>query len=159
MEKRKRIMVDMSVTLLHHGHIRLLEKAAKIGDVVVALTTDTGIQSYKGYVPELNYEERCEVLRAITYVHEIVPCEWLIDVDYLDRHNCDFLLHGDDNLNHVPPDRLILCPRTEGISSSVLRERVLDSLIALNLRDKPNSSSDKIARLLIETIKKEFRME
>ena len=37
--KRPRIMVDMSATLMHHGHIRLLKKAAELGDVV-ALTSD-----------------------------------------------------------------------------------------------------------------------
>ena len=35
-----RVMVDMSFTLIHHGHIRLLKKAKDHGDVVVALTTD-----------------------------------------------------------------------------------------------------------------------
>ncbi len=35
--KRPRVMVDMSATLIHHGHIRLLKKAAEIGEVVVAL--------------------------------------------------------------------------------------------------------------------------
>ena len=37
---RKRILVDMSATIIHHGHIRLLKKASKFGDVYVALTTD-----------------------------------------------------------------------------------------------------------------------
>ena len=31
--ERPRVMVDMSATLIHHGHIRLLKKAAEIGDV------------------------------------------------------------------------------------------------------------------------------
>lgn len=43
-QKRPRVMVDMSATLIHHGHIRLLKKAAEIGDVVVALTTDDEIK-------------------------------------------------------------------------------------------------------------------
>ena len=38
--KRPRIMVDMSATLIHHGHIQLFRKAAELGDVVVALTSD-----------------------------------------------------------------------------------------------------------------------
>lgn len=50
-------------------------------------------------------------------------------------------------------------PRTEGISSSTLRERVLDCLIEMNLDAKPNKASDKVARFLIESIKKEFRLE
>lgn len=157
--KRPRVMVDMSATLIHHGHIRLLQKAAEIGDVVVALTTDEEVQKKKGYIPELNFEERKEILEAIKYVHEVVPCPWLIDHDFLLQHNCDFLVHGHDNSNHIPEEKLVIFPRTEGISSSMLRERVLDCLIALNLNQKNTSTSDKIARLLIETIKKEFRLE
>ena len=33
---KKRIMVDMSATLIHHGHIRLLKKASELGEVIVA---------------------------------------------------------------------------------------------------------------------------
>ena len=50
MKKEKRILVDMSATLLHHGHIRLLKKASKYGKVIVALTTDKEIKKSKGYI-------------------------------------------------------------------------------------------------------------
>ena len=42
-----RVLVDMSVTLLHHGHIRLLRKAATYGEVVVGLATDEDIEKFK----------------------------------------------------------------------------------------------------------------
>ncbi|MBM4230175.1 MAG: cytidyltransferase, partial [Gammaproteobacteria bacterium] len=32
----KRVMVDMSATLIHHGHVRLLKKASEHGRVIVA---------------------------------------------------------------------------------------------------------------------------
>lgn len=155
----KRIMVDMSATLLHHGHVRLLRKAAEMGSVVVALTTDEEVKKTKGYTPELTYEQRREILESIRWVAEVVPSTWLIDEAFMQRHNCDLLVHGSDNSNHIPPEKLVIFPRTEGISSSAMREKVLDCLIALNLTGKPTNSSDTIARLLIETIKKEFRLE
>ena len=43
----KRIMVDMSATLLHHGHVRLLRKASELGQVIVALTTDEEVRGKK----------------------------------------------------------------------------------------------------------------
>ena len=46
----KRILVDMSATIIHHGHIRLLKKASKFGKVIVALTTDREIKKSKGYI-------------------------------------------------------------------------------------------------------------
>ena len=158
-EKRPRVMVDMSATLIHHGHIRLLKKAAEIGDVIVALTTDDEIKRTKGYTPELTFDERKEILESIRYVKEVVPSPWLISYEYMLEQKCDYLVHGADNSNHIPKEKLVIYPRTEGISSSILRERVLDSLIEMNTDAKPSNASDKVARFLIESIKKEFRLE
>ena len=46
---------------------------------------------------------------------------FLIDEAYLDEHKIDILVHGDDNQNPVPKDRLLIFPRTEGISSTKMR--------------------------------------
>lgn len=124
----KRIMVDMSATLIHHGHIRLLKAAKALGTVIVALTTDEEIRTKKGYTPELNFAERSEILEAIQYVDEVVPCNWLIEEPFLDLHKIDLLVHGHDNSNPIHPSRLLVLPRTEGISSSDLRQRVLSAL-------------------------------
>ena len=120
----KRIMVDMSATLIHHGHIRLLKKASSYGNVIVALTTDEEIISKKGYKPELIFDFRREILLSIKYVSEVIPSPWLIDENFLDSHNIDLLIHGSDNSNPISKKRLIIFERTEGISSSILRERV-----------------------------------
>ena len=84
---RPRVMVDMSATLIHHGHVRLLKKAAEIGDVVVVLTTDDEIKKKKGYTPELSFEERKEILESIRYVKEVVAGPWLITDEFMDRVN------------------------------------------------------------------------
>ena len=120
----KRIMVDMSATLIHHGHIRLLKRASSYGNVIVALTTDEEILLKKGYQPELRFDFRREILLSIKYVNEVIPSPWLIDEDFLDLNRIDFLIHGSDNSNPISKKRLIIFERTEGISSSILRERV-----------------------------------
>ena len=137
----KRIMVDMSATLIHHGHIRLLKKASELGYVVVALTTDEEIVNKKKFIPELNFSEREEILSAIKFVSEIVPSPWLIDSKFLDKHNIDLLVHGADNSNPINPGRLLLLPRTEGISSSLLRERSKASLE--QIADDSNRDNNK----------------
>ena len=119
----KRIMVDMSATLIHHGHVRLLKAAKELGTVIVALTVDEEIISKKGYNPELGFNERKEVLEAIRYVDEVVPSKWLLDEAYLDEHNIDLLVHGHDNANPIDKQRLVVLPRTEGVSSSMMRDR------------------------------------
>ncbi len=127
----KRILVDMSATLIHHGHTRLLRKAAEYGSVIVGLTKDAEIESRKLYKPELCFSERREILLAIRYVDEVVETPWLITQSILDEHRIDLLVHGDDNQNEVDSSKLIILPRTEGISSDILRNRSSESLKAI----------------------------
>ena len=126
----KRILVDMSATLIHHGHIRLLKSAKDIGNVIVALTTDEQIKKHKGYQPELTYEQRYEILMAIEYVDEIIPSPWLLTEQELIKANADYLLHGSDNSNLVAKEKLILMPRTKGVSSTYLRQMAMKSLLS-----------------------------
>ena len=120
---KKRILVDMSATLLHHGHIKLLETASSFGSVTVALCSDDEIMKHKGYVPELGFDQRKYVISSIKYVDNVLESPWIIDDDFMERHNMDILIHGQDNSNHVSGDKLVLLPRTTGISSSELREK------------------------------------
>ena len=121
----KRVLVDMSATILHHGHVRLLAKASEYGQVIVALTADSEILSKKGYTPEIAFEGRREILESIKYVDEVISSPWLIDEEFLDIHNIDYLVHGHDNSNPVAKEKLIIFPRTEGISSTKIRSAVL----------------------------------
>jgi len=75
----KNIMVDMSATLIHHGHIRLLEKASRLGKVIVGLTSDEQIILHKGYTPELRFNQRKEILESIEYVQKVVKTNWHIN--------------------------------------------------------------------------------
>jgi len=129
---KKRIMVDMSATLIHHGHIRLLQKASEYGSVIVGLTSDKEIIFKKGYEPELTFENRKEILQSITYVDEVVETPWLIDENILDEYKIDFLVHGDDNSNIIDSSKIKIFPRTKGISSSMIRESVLQSITSIN---------------------------
>ena len=142
--KRPRIMVDMSATLIHHGHIRLLKKAAALGDVVVALASDDEVRTKKGYQPELSFAERKEVLEAVKYVTEVVESPWLITEDFVNRCGCDLLVHGADNSNVIDPKRLVIFPRTEGVSSTELRERVIRAVLSMEKIGKHNSATDAL---------------
>lgn len=128
-----RVMVDMSATLIHNGHIRLLKFAKQFGTVVVGLATDDEIEKYKGYVPEMNFSQRKEIIEAIRYVDEVIPSPWLIEESFLDQHQVDKLIHGADNSNPISQERLIIIPRTDGISSTDLRSRAQRVVIQLGL--------------------------
>ena len=93
---KKRIMVDMSATLIHHGHIRLLKEASKLGKVIVGLTIDEEIKAKKHFEPEMDFNSRKEILESIKYVSEVVPTPWNIDDAVMDKYLIDYLVHGSD---------------------------------------------------------------
>lgn len=123
----KRIIVDMSISLLHHGHVRLLARAKECGYVIVALTSDDEILKHKGSTSELSFEERKEILLGLKYVDEVVESPWTITDAFLKEHNADALFHSGDNFNEVT--EVISCGRTTGVSTTDLRERAIIALV------------------------------
>ena len=127
--KKKRILVDMSATIIHHGHIRLLKKASRYGKVIVALTRDIEVKKNKGYYPELNFKSRKEILSSIKYVDRVIPSNFLVNEKFLKKNKIDILIHGTDSPHGIKnKNKLIILPRTKGISSSKIRKRVKNSL-------------------------------
>tara|TARA_B100000959_G_C14976125_1_gene621581 strand:- start:2207 stop:2611 length:405 start_codon:yes stop_codon:yes gene_type:complete len=128
----KRIMVDMSATLIHHGHVRLLKKASKYGKVIVALVTDKEIKKFKGYKPELNYSQRKEIMRSIRYVSKVVPSKFILNDKFLNKFKINLLIHGQDNKNKINKKFLLIVKRTKNISSAILRKRAVKCLRQMN---------------------------
>ena len=127
-----KLLVDMSMTLIHHGHTRLLQKAAEVGYVIVGLNTDEDILKHKGFKPKLTFDNRKEIALAIRWVDEVLPVPWPLDSAFLDSRNIDFLVRGDldwyykdpENLRKLPINRIMLFPRTPNISSTMLRGEI-----------------------------------
>ena len=43
----KKIYLGLSLDIIHHGHINLVNKATKMGDLIVGLLTDKAISGHK----------------------------------------------------------------------------------------------------------------
>jgi glycerol-3-phosphate cytidylyltransferase len=119
----KKILVDMSATLIHHGHIRLLKKASRKGKVIVALTNDKEIKKHKKITPEISFRFRKEILESIIYVSKVIESPFFINKNFLKKNNIDLLVHGSDNKNQIPKNKLITFKRTNGISSTKIRKK------------------------------------
>jgi len=148
----KKVYVGMTVDVLHHGHINILEHARQYGEVTVGLLTDAAIAEYKR-LPYLNYEQRKKIIQNIAGVHQVIPQdEW----DYspnIKRFRPDFMIHGTDwlegpflkyrelALNALSEcgGKLVEVPYTEGVSSSSM----LDDLRAMGITSEARRSSLK----------------
>tara|TARA_B100000029_G_scaffold368219_1_gene361740 strand:- start:222 stop:611 length:390 start_codon:yes stop_codon:yes gene_type:complete len=125
---KKNILLDMSATLIHHGHVRLINKAAKFGNVIIALTTDKEIKKYKGYIPEIRFKHRKEILQSFKNVFKVVPSNFFITDKFLKKLKIDYLIHGNDNKNKISKTKIKIFKRTLDISSTSIRKKACKNL-------------------------------
>ncbi len=60
--------------LFHIGHLRLLQNAKSQCDrLIVGVSTDELVETYKNKKPIIPYEERVEIVSALKCVDEVVP--------------------------------------------------------------------------------------
>ena len=90
--KKKIVYVCMSADILHAGHINILERASRLGNVVVGLMTDQAISYYKK-IPFLNYYQREIVIRNLNMVQEVVPQNTMDYRPNLKKIKPDFVIH------------------------------------------------------------------
>ncbi|MDR1183850.1 MAG: adenylyltransferase/cytidyltransferase family protein [Coriobacteriales bacterium] len=70
---QRRVLTYGTYDLLHYGHIRLLERAADLGDfLIVGLSTDE-FNAQKGKEAFYPYAVRREMLEAIRHVDLVIP--------------------------------------------------------------------------------------
>ena len=60
-KKNKIVYMAFSADILHEGHINIINKASKLGKLVVGLLTDEAISSFKN-IPFLNYNQRYSII-------------------------------------------------------------------------------------------------
>ncbi|HEM6332910.1 TPA: adenylyltransferase/cytidyltransferase family protein [Streptococcus suis] len=114
--------------LLHHGHIRLLERAKALGDYLIVGVTADDFDKIRGKINvQQTLIERIENVRKTGLADEIVVEEYEGQkIDDIKRYNVDIFTVGHDwkgkfdYLNEFCD--VVYLPRTEGISSSKLRE-------------------------------------
>jgi len=133
----KIVYVGMSADLVHPGHLNVLNQAAKLGQVVVGVLTDSAIASYKR-LPYMNYDQRAEVVSNLKSVNKVIPQDTLDYTKNLKRLKPDYVVHGDDWKEGVQQTtrqnvidtiaewggKLIEVPYTDGVSSTALNKAV-----------------------------------
>lgn len=89
------VYVAMTADLLHSGHINILKKASKYGEVVVGLYTYEACRELND-VPYLSYEKRRAVLSEINLVSKIIPQTEASYKNNLMQLKPNYVVHGDD---------------------------------------------------------------
>ncbi len=83
--------------LFHIGHLNILKRAKSMCDyLIVGVSTDENVYSYKHRYPVIPYNQRAEIIRSLKYVDEVVPQENMDKVAAWERLHFDRIFHGDD---------------------------------------------------------------
>ena len=91
----KTVFVSMSGDIIHHGHIRVIEKAREYGDITIGLLTDKAIAEYKR-LPYLNFIQREQVIKNLKGVCRVIPQEEWDESVLIQKLKPDYVVHGDD---------------------------------------------------------------
>ncbi len=91
----KIVYVSMICDLLHAGHIKVLKKAASLGEVTVGLLTTEAIEEL-GERAFLKYSQREEVLKSLNFVKEVIPQTESSYKQNLTKLKPNYVVHGDD---------------------------------------------------------------
>lgn len=117
--------------LLHWGHVKLLENAAKLGDkLIIGLSTDE-FNEIKGKKAYHSYEHRRYMLKALKFVDEVISEDsWNQKVEDIRKYSVDVFVMGSDWSGQF--DFLESCcsvmylPRTQGISTTKIKKDLLN---------------------------------
>ena len=122
--------------MFHVGHLNILRKAKAECDIlIVGVSTDELVMSYKHKVPIIPFEQRKEIVAAIKYVDKVVTQSSRDKIKAYDDLHFDIMFVGNDWKGTPFFDKIeeelrkrnveiSYFPYTEGVSSTILREKL-----------------------------------
>lgn len=116
--------------VLHVGHVRVLNRAAELGErLVVGVSSDALNFSKKGRNPVFTQDERLEIVSNIKVVNTVFVEESLEQKrEYVVEHGADILVMGDDwagKFDHLSDIcKVVYLPRTPSVSTTAIIEHI-----------------------------------
>ena len=130
----KKVITYGTYDLLHQGHINLLRRAKELGDYLIVGVTNDNFDRERGKLNvHNNVLERVEAVKATGLADKIIIEDYVGQkIDDIQKYDVDIFAIGSDwvgkfdYLNEFC--KVVYLPRTEGISSTMLREDLQDEV-------------------------------
>ena len=91
----KTVFLSINADVIHSGHIRIIQRAAELGDVIVGVLSDEAENEFNDY-PSVSYEDRASIVRSIKGVVEVIPVSTMDCREELLSLRPDIVVHGDN---------------------------------------------------------------
>lgn len=130
----KKVITYGTYDLLHEGHMNLLRRAKELGDyLIVGVTSDSYDRDRGKLNVRNNVLERIESVKATGYADEVIIEEYIGQkIDDIQKYNIDIFAIGSDwegKFDYLKEFcEVVYLPRTEGISSTQLREELTEDV-------------------------------
>lgn len=130
----KKVITYGTYDLLHEGHINLLKRAKDLGDYLIVGVTNDSFDRDRGKLNvRNNVLERVEAVKATGYADQVIIEDYIGQkIDDIQKYDVDIFAIGSDwegkfdYLNEFC--KVVYLPRTEGISSTLLRQKSQDEV-------------------------------
>jgi glycerol-3-phosphate cytidylyltransferase len=126
----KTVLTFGTFDVLHVGHIRVLNRAAALGDrLVVGVSSDQLNFAKKGRNPVFDQNERLEIIANVKAVDAVFVEESLEQKrEYVLEHRADVLVMGDDwkgKFDYLSDIcEVVYLPRTPSVSTTAIIEHI-----------------------------------
>lgn len=128
--------------MFHIGHLNILKRAKEQCEhLIVGVSTDELVETYKHKKPIIPFAERIEIVRSIRYVDKVFPQATLDKYVAWKELKFNAIFHGSDWKNSEMYNKIIeqfskvgvdvvFLPHTEGVSSTLLSEVLHNIMVA-----------------------------
>lgn len=129
--------------MFHIGHLNIIRRAKELCDyLIVGVSTDDLVIQEKNKVPIIPYDQRAEIVKSVKYVDEVVPQKDKNKLSAYHRLHFTKMFVGSDwqgteAFNNYESElepygvEIIYLPHTDGISSSLLRQKIDYNLLEI----------------------------
>ena len=130
----KKIITYGTYDLLHQGHINLLRRAKALGDYLIVGVTNDSFDRDRGKLNvRNNVLERVEAVKATGLADKIIIEDYVGQkIDDIQKYDIDIFAIGSDwegKFDYLKEYcEVVYLPRTEGVSSTMLREDLWDAI-------------------------------
>ena len=123
MSEPKKVFIAGVFDCFHEGHLNLLFKASKLGNLTVGVVRDGAVKKQKG--PDRPIYNEVFRQRLVGNLGVVYGCylieDFLFPKDVLEAY--DIICLGEDqnhflNIKDIPHDKLIILPRTPNVSTT-----------------------------------------
>jgi rfaE bifunctional protein nucleotidyltransferase chain/domain len=134
--KKKVVFFQGAFDFINYGHIRCIQRAAKLGDIlIIGLNTDDLYRDYKGREPVMFYRHKKVVLEALRCVTKVVPARSFSPMALLKKYKPDVYVVAKEWIETKPEEvafmksiggKISITPRYRGgMSTTEIKKRIL----------------------------------